>query len=306
MRNPTSWLLKESEGLTILDKCTLFLVKVSYLASRILLRIALGKKRRDRLYIKQGMDFGLFWNKAFNYLRLGDKTTLLKFRSKKYGYEFCCRNNKDDFKVMSIHEDEIIEHFILKEGDIVVDIGAHIGLYTIIASKHVGLKGKVVAIEAEPGNFEILTSNTKLNQLTNVISLNSAVSSKEGKVKLYMPYEELGHTKYHSIMLERVGEAEKTFVEVNANTLDNLLPQNGIEEVNWIKIDVEGAEYEVLKGAAKSLSKSKEIALLIEIHNLGGINFYQQIIDFLRSYGFKIEFEKSYEGGERHVIVRKS
>jgi len=80
MRNPTSWLLRESEGVTILDKFTLFLVKVIYLASRILLRIALGKKRRDRLYIKQGMDFGLFWNKAFNYLRDGDNTTLLKFR----------------------------------------------------------------------------------------------------------------------------------------------------------------------------------------------------------------------------------
>ena len=207
---------------------------------------------------------------------------------------------------MSIHEDEIIEHFILKEGDIVVDVGAHIGLYTIIASKQVGLKGKVVAIEAEPGNFEILTTNIKLNQLTNVLSLNSAASSKEEKVKLNMPYEELGHTKYHSIMFQRVGEAGKKFVEVDANTLDNLLPQNGIEEVNWIKIDVEGAEYEVLRGATKTLSKSKDIALLIEIHNLGCTNFYQQIIDFLRPYGFKIEFEKSYESGERHVILRKS
>ena len=50
-------------------------------------------------------------------------------------------------------------------------------------------------------------------------------------------------------MLERVGENRKKFVEVNANTLDNLLQQNGIshEDVNWIKIDVEGAEFEVLK-----------------------------------------------------------
>ena len=90
-----------------------------------------------------------------------------------------------------------------------------------------------------------------------------------------MPYEELGHTKLHSIMLERVGEAGKKFVEVDANTLDNLLPQNGIEEVNWIKIDVEGAEYEVLKGVPKRypkvrillfLSKSITLEILISIN----------------------------------------
>ena len=70
-------------------------------------------------------------------------------------------------------------------------------------------------------------------------------------------------------------ESEGKFIEVNANTLDNLLlqpQQNGINhaDINWIKIDVEGAEFEVLKGATSILSKSKDIALLIEVHNLHG------------------------------------
>jgi predicted RNase H-like nuclease len=78
------------------------------------------------------------------------------------------------------------------------------------------------------------------------------------------------------------------------------------EEVNWIKIDVEGAEFEVLKGATNILSKSRDIALLIEIHNLrDSTNLYRPIVDFLKSYNFKIEFEKSHEGGEKHIIVRK-
>ena len=52
------------------------------------------------------------------------------------------------------------------------------------------------------------------------------------------------------------------------------------------------------------LSKSKDIALLIEVHNLaGGNNFYTQIVEFLGLYGFKIEFEKKYESGERHIIT---
>ena len=75
------------------------------------------------------------------------------------------------------------EHFNPKEGDIVVDVGAHVGHYTLISSKRVGQNGKVVAIEADPDNFEMLNRNIKLNGLTNVIPLNYAVYSEVVKVK---------------------------------------------------------------------------------------------------------------------------
>ena len=96
------------------------------------------------------------------------------------------------------------------------------------------------------------------------------------------------------------------FIEVNADTLDNILSYAGIkvDNVNWIKIDVEGAELEVLKGAHNILSKSKDIAILIEVHNIAeGRSLYENIMDLLKTYNFKIEFEKIYEGGERHIIV---
>ena len=303
MLNLILWFIKNSEGITIFDKCILFFLKIIYLGLRILLRLALGKKRRDRLYVKRGLDFGVFWYRTFKFLKPGN-STLLKFKVPKYDYEFYCRINKDDFKIMTIHEDDIIKRFTPKEGDIVVDIGAHIGLYTIISSKRVGTKGKVVAIEAHPGNFEILNRNIKLNQLTNIIPLNYAAYSKETKIKLYVPDEESGYTIYHTLM-ERTG---KKFVEVNANTLDYLLQLNQIrqEEVNWIKIDVEGAEFEVLKGATNVLSKSKDIAILMELH--GPPHVYRpKVEEFVDLYNFKIEFEKSYEeNGSMHIIMQKS
>jgi FkbM family methyltransferase len=306
MHNVISWFLKNSEGITIVDKCILFFLKIIYLGLRIVLRLFLGKKRRDRLYVERGLDFGVFWYKSFKFLRPGN-STLLKFRVPKYNYEFYCRINKDDFKIMTIHEDDIIEHFTPKQGDIVVDIGAHIGLYTIISSKRVGTNGKVVAIEADPGNFEMLNRNIKLNQLTNVIPLNYAVYSKETKIKLYLPSGESGFTKYNTIVSNWANTEDK-FVEVNANTLDYLLQINQIreEEVNWIKIDVEGAEFEVLKGAQNVLSKSKDIALLMELH--GPPNVYRpKVQEFLNLYNFKIELEKSYEeNGSMHIIVQKS
>ncbi|HEX2230594.1 MAG TPA: FkbM family methyltransferase [Nitrososphaeraceae archaeon] len=265
----------------------------------------MGKKRRDRFYVKRGLDFGVFWYKTFKFLKPGN-STLLKFKVPKYDYEFYCRINKDDFKIMTIHEDDIITRFTPKEGDIVIDIGAHIGLYTIIGAKRVGTQGKVVAIEADPENFEMLNRNIKLNQLTNVIPLNYAVYSKETKIKLYLPSGESGFTKYNTIMPNWINTQEK-FVEVNANTLDYLLQLNKIrqEEVNWIKIDVEGAEFEVLKGATNVLSKSKDVALLMELH--GPPHIYRpKVEELVNLYNFKIEFEKSYEeNGSMHIIMQK-
>jgi FkbM family methyltransferase len=308
----TSWLLKEPEGvLPALDKCILFLLKIIYLGLRIVLRLVLGKKRRDKLYVEKGISYAwidylnpslyllkLFY-KSIKFLRLGNSLVLIKISVPKYDYKFYCRINKTDFIT---REEGIIEHFTPKQGDIVVDIGAHMGRYTIISSKRVGTNGKVIALEAHPGNFEMLNRNIKLNQLTNVIPLNYAVYSKETKIKLYLPEEESGYTIYNTIMPNRAGTEDK-FVEVNANTLDFLLQLKGITDVNWVKIDVEGAEFEVLKGATNMLSKSKDIALLIEVH---GSDNYNPILNFLNLYNFKVEFEKSNKNGDwRHIVVRK-
>jgi hypothetical protein len=92
-------------------------------------------------------------------------------------------------------------------------------------------------------------------------------------------------------------------VAVRINTLDNLLQQNGINEVNWMKVDVDEPELEVLKGAHNVLSNSKDIALFIEVH---GHNNYKPLTEFLHSYNFTVVFEKSYEWGVKHIIARKS
>lgn len=302
MRNLTSWFLQESQGVNGFDNIILFCLKIIYLLRRILLRLILGKKRRDRLYIERGLDFADFLYKAVKFFR--PECKLLKFKVPKYNYEFYCRINKDDFIVMTRHEDVIIEHFRPKEGDVVVDVGAHIGRYTIIASKQVGPNGKVIAIEADPSNFEMLNHNIELNRLANVTTLNYAAFSKEAKIKLYLPAGDI-FTKYNTIMSNWMWvKPEDKFVEVNGNTLDNLLQQIGIRQVNWIKIDVEGAEFEVLKGANNLLLNNKNIVILVELH--GSPNDYRlKAEEFIRSYNFKTEFEKIYEKNG-YMILRKS
>jgi len=319
----SSWLLAEPSAYTIpsimiLDKALIILSRVFFIAMRIFLRIILGKRKREksqfyhRLHVRVNISFSfyffMFLYKIIRILRLGNPS-LVKIIVPKYNYKVYCPLTEDDYNHMTIREDDIIENFQPKDGGIVVDLGAHYGRYTLIAAKRVGSKGKVIAIEADPKNFDMLNKNIKLNELSeNVTTFNYAASSNKSKVKLSIPEEKksAGHTIYSSIIPSRA-PTEK-FIEVNANTLDNLLYENeiSVEQVDWIKIDVEGAELEVLRGATNILSKSKDIALLIEIHDIGnGKTLYEPIIDLLYNYNFKKEFEKVYESGERHIIVRK-
>jgi len=159
-----------------------------------------------------------------------------------------------------------------------------------------------VAIEADPDNFQLLKRNIALNNLTNVLPLNYAVFSTRTRMKLY---EQSASAKYNSLMLARAAES-KNYVEVNADTLDNILKQNGVNQVNWIKIDVEGAEFEVLKGSTETLS-GENVSLFVEIHNIEDPRHYDHVVNFLKYYNYKITFEQRYEGsGESHVIFCKN
>ncbi|MDQ4073334.1 MAG: FkbM family methyltransferase [Thermoproteota archaeon] len=322
MKEIVHWIFKKPDGGVIpsFDRFALVFTKIFYLIVRVLFRVIFGKNKRNhssffqKLYV--GASFSpsflltMYFYKIKKSLGLGGDKQLIQIKVPKYNYKVYCPPTKDDFINMTIREEDILEHFNPKKGETVVDVGAHIGRYTIISSNHVGNEGKVIAIEANPLVFEMLNKNVKLNQMTNVICINCAVFSEQTKINLFLPGETDGNNRdtiYNTIMKERARNEQK-YVVVKANTLDNILREQGVGEnsVNWIKIDVEGAELDVLKGAQNILSKSQRISLLVEIHNLGnGKNFYKPITDLLGAYNFKIEFEKTYESGERHVVFCK-
>ncbi len=327
-----SWLFEKPlantiPSLYVLDRAMIILLKTTFIIVRIFSKLTFQKNKityfqfQTKCHINTDVNFSfylfIFFYKFINTLRLGNPN-LIKIYVPKYNYKVYCPATVDDFINMTKREQEIIEHFNPKKNDTVVDIGAHLGRYALISSNRVGKEGKVITIEANPLVFEKLKKNLELNKVTNTICLNYAVYSEKTKIKLFVREEESTNTEYSlrntvmvdrdKLMVERSKDAERV-IEVNADTLDNLLDSNDIkhEEVNWIKIDVEGAELEVLKGATNVLSKGKDIALLIEIHNLGdeNKNLYQPIMDLLNNYNFKKEFEVIHESGERHLIVRK-
>ena len=300
------WWLREVKGARVFDKFVFGLVKSTYLGTRFFLRLILGRKKRDNIFLKRKLTFKDFLYSSTKIFGV-DKMLFLEIRVPSHDYRIHCPLNKEDFIVMTKHEEEIIGLFRPKEGDTVVDIGAHMGRYTITSSKSVGASGKVIAVEAHPYNFKILEHNLRLNELKNVSALNWAVYSKKARLKLYLPDEDLGYTMHHSLMTNYLAskyskEIEGRYIEVEADTLDNLLKIRGVTEVNWIKIDVEGAEYEVLRGAKEILSINKRISVLVEVH---GKDTYGPTIELLRSNNFYVEFEKTYDNGEKHVLARK-
>jgi FkbM family methyltransferase len=125
----------------------------------------------------------------------------------------------------------LLKFFNPKKGWTVVDAGAFIGWYTLIASKRVGVEGKVVAIEPEPRNFSILLKNIRDNGLRNVIPLNLALSDKDGYELLSINPSPAGHS---------IVSSSSQRILVKARKIDTLLTELNIERVDLFKIDEEG------------------------------------------------------------------
>lgn len=147
----------------------------------------------------------------------------------------------------------------LKEGMRVVDIGANIGYYALIEAQVVSNKGKVYTIEPEPNNFKLLNKNVQINNFGDVIeTFQMAIADKDGHSKLYLSAK----SNLHSLLPN--SENENDYCIVETTTLDNFL--RGKAPVDFIRMDVEGFEYEIIEGATKTLERKGPLKLFIEFH----------------------------------------
>lgn len=173
---------------------------------------------------------------------------------------------------------------ILQRDMIVVDIGAHIGYYTLIAARLVGKNGKVYAFEPNPDNFTLLKKNVKENNYKNVCLINKAISNKEGFLKLFINPESSGSGSIYE------KDNNKNCINIKATTLDNSL--KNIKKIDIIKIDIEGAEILALEGMNNIIERNKDIKLIIEFNKEGIRKLGHEPIDFinkLKKFNFKIK-----------------
>ncbi|MGJ8593505.1 MAG: FkbM family methyltransferase [Aquaticitalea sp.] len=172
---------------------------------------------------------------------------------------------------------------ILKKGDVVLDVGANIGLTTIRASKLIGSKGKVYAIEAMPSTFQILIFNLHLNNLTNVTAYNEALAEYVGISELFYNLDiNRGSASLYS-------DEKKEGVEIKINTLDQFVIEHDIKTIDFIKIDIEGAEYPMLMGGSNFLEKNKPIICIEFSREVKSKYASELIFDVLKyTYSYRI------------------
>lgn len=182
-------------------------------------------------------------------------------------------------------ETELVKKEI-KKGDVVIDIGANIGYYTLVFSQIVGTDGRVYAFEPDPNNFALLKKNIEINNLKNVVLIQKAVSDVSKPLSLYLcDYNHAQHRIYPSPRCN-----EKIMVE--STTIDEYFSESEFyNRINFVKIDVEGAEYDVIEGMQKTLKSNPELKILCEFspkqireHRLKP----EDILNQLLRYNFKI------------------
>ena len=150
---------------------------------------------------------------------------------------------------------------LILPGDTVVDVGAHIGLWVMGAARRAGEGGSVHAFEPVPENFARLASNLRRNRLERIQAVRLALSEGSGSLTMFKPtYNNSGHPSLGS----REGVDVPFLVETT--TLDRYCQERSLEPVDFVKIDVEGAELLVLRGSDRVLSTKVPPAILFEVN----------------------------------------
>jgi FkbM family methyltransferase len=178
----------------------------------------------------------------------------------------------------------------------VLDIGAHIGYYTLLSSKLVGPEGKVYAFEPNPENGVLLAKSIEANSLHNVELIRKAVGREAGKANLYLSGVSNENQCYYV-------EGRK-HVEVEITSLDDFF--RDLPGVDFMKIDVDGFEINILHGAEKLIQKSKGLMMVTEFsphHLTTAGEDPREYFNYLTRLGFKMSLIDERTGAVRPVAV---
>ena len=173
---------------------------------------------------------------------------------------------------------------LIREGMVVVDIGAYAGYYTLVAADLVGEEGKVYAFEPNPENYALLLKNLEVNRCQNVIPVQKAVADTNGKTRLFLAQENKGdHRLFDS-------NDKRESITVDVTSLDAFFKERDYR-VDVIKMDIQGSEMAALKGMTKILEKNDDLKILTEFWPSGLRKFGtypKEFLNKLTEFGFEL------------------
>jgi FkbM family methyltransferase len=188
--------------------------------------------------------------------------------------------------IKEIYYDSIYERVVkVEQGDIVVDVGANVGVFTLKASKEIGERGRIISFEPQWRNYDWLCRNLRINRCSNVLPINAAISDFNGIADFYVKEVPLENTLLPETTLSIETHTIAT-MKVKVRTLSSVLDEVGVGQVDFLKVDAEGVELEVLKGAFELLRDKKIRKLSVATYHSKGQT--KIISDFLRSLGYRV------------------
>ena len=176
----------------------------------------------------------------------------------------------------------------IKPGMTVFDIGANIGYYTVLLARRVGHQGAVHAFEINDKVLDVLEENVRMAHLTNVTVVKKAITKTTGEAEFFLPRE--GDEAEGSLRKSDRYDA-LSVVKVKTVSIDDYVHEHGIQRVDFIKIDVEGAEYEAFQGATKLLSSKDKPVIMFEALDSACVNFgvtWYQVVKQVSEFGYRI------------------
>lgn len=177
------------------------------------------------------------------------------------------------------------DHFTIHPDDVIIDIGAHIGSFSVWAAQQ-AVSGRVYSFEPDPENFTLLEENVKLNGLSNLFIVNSAVADMRGQVRLFT-------SDYHNMTHSFFEEKARGNSMVDTLSLADILQDYGLEKVHYLKIDAEGAEYQILLNTPARVLRQVD-KIFIEYHDYLNHGYtFRDLRDYLADNGFQTKIGAS-------------
>jgi FkbM family methyltransferase len=172
---------------------------------------------------------------------------------------------------------------LLPPGGTFLDVGANWGYFTLVGAVRIGPSGRVVGLEPDPRLFSVLVANLRLNRLDHALALPLAAAASPGLAVL-RGYDEAGGNRGLSRIVDSGPAGDFT---VSTTDLDSLADRIGLERADVVKIDVEGAERQVLEGMRRGLRARVYRHILLELHpTLAGPGELASAVNLLRNAGY--------------------
>lgn len=234
----------------------------------------------------------------------------IKHRSGWLQYRLINKINKDKYKIVTVNGSKMYIHLdddgiskdlylykgrekfateclksFIKEDDVIIEIGANIGYYVLLENK-IAKKGKIFALEPMPFSRKLLTMNIKLNNMENVEIYPFAIGDQNKEQNFYI-YKEINISSFY---LNPAGKLVST-KKVRTITLDNFVEQYmGGTLPTVLRMDIEGFEYNVIKGAMNTIKNCNKLRIFMEIHpHILSREQLNELLDILENNNFEIK-----------------